>query len=115
MIKPNLDLSAKTVLVVITTLIYSVRPVGNMCEEVIRLIAEANTKKFPEVASLLLKKRYVKDLGDSSTCDAKRDKLITDSTKVLGSIQMNTKGWARSSINPPKELSVDRISQASQV
>ena len=80
LIKPNLNLAAKTVLAVITTLIYGVHPVGNMCEEVIRLLAESNTKKFPEVASLLLKKRYVDDLGDSSTCNEKREKLMIDST-----------------------------------
>ena len=110
LIKSNLDLTAKTVLAVLTTLIYSVRPVGNMREEVIKLLAESNAEKFPEVADLLLKKRYVNDLGDSSTFDKNRDKLISDSTEVLSPIQMYVKGWARSGLNPPKELSEDRIS-----
>ena len=56
LIKPNLDPAAKTVLAMLTTLIYGVYPVGNMCEEVIKLLAEANAERFPEVADLLLKK-----------------------------------------------------------
>ena len=110
LIKPNLDLAAKTVLAVKTTLIYSVCRVGSSCEEVIKLLAKANAEKFTEVADLLLKKRYVDDLGDSSTCDEKRDKLISDSTEVLSSIQMYVKGWAQSGLDPPKELSENGIS-----
>ena len=71
LIKPNLDLGAKTTLAIITTLIYGVRPVGNMCEGVIRLLAESNTKKLLEVASLPFKKIYIEVLGDPLTCDKK--------------------------------------------
>ena len=54
-----------------------------MFEDVIKLLAESNAEKFPEVTNLLLKKRYIHNFGDSSTCDEKTDKLINESTKVL--------------------------------
>ena len=110
LIKPDLDPSAKTILAVICTLIYGVRPVGNMCEEVIKLLAESIVEKFPEVSKMLLKKRYVDDLGNSTKCKEMTEKLIKETSEVLASIQMFVKGWAQSGSDPPEELSDDGVS-----
>ena len=110
LIKPNLDPAAKTVLAVITTLIYGIRPVGNMCEEVIKLLAHNIMEKFPDVALLLLKMRYVDDLGKSTKNDEYTNKLIQETTEVLKSINMKVKGWAKSGSDPPEELSEDGVS-----
>ena len=107
LLKPDLNPSAETALAVIMTLIYGVHPVGNMCEEVIKLQAESNAEKFPEVTKMLLKRRYVNDLGDLSSWDEMTDMLINESTKVLVLIQMYIMGWARSGNDPPKKLCED--------
>ena len=39
LINPDLDPDSKVLIAVITTLIYGVRPVGNQCEEGIKLLA----------------------------------------------------------------------------
>ena len=45
-----------------TNLIYGVCPVGKMCEEIIKLLAESTAENFPEAAIMVLKKRFVDDL-----------------------------------------------------
>ena len=64
-INPDFDPDSKLLIALISTLIYGVRPVGNQCEEGIKLLAMEVCEKFPLVANLLLVKRYVDDLGDS--------------------------------------------------
>ena len=81
-----------------------------MCEEVIKLLAETIVEKFPEVAKMLLKKRYIDDLANSSSCKEMTENLIKETTEVLASIQMYVKGWAQSGSDPPKELSNDGVS-----
>ena len=71
LINPDLDPDSKVLIAVITTLIYGVRPVGNQCEEGIKLLAMEVCEKFPLVANLLLMKRYVDDHGDSSINEEK--------------------------------------------
>ena len=61
---------------VITTLIYGVRPVGNQCEEGIKLLAIEVREKLPLVANLLLEKRYINDLGNSSINEKETDSMI---------------------------------------
>ena len=105
LINPGLNPNSKVLIAVITTLIYGVRPVGNQCEEGIKLLAMDVREKLPLVANLLLEKRYVDNLGDSLINKEKTDSIIKETTKVLRSVNMKVKGWAKSGLNPPEELS----------
>ena len=64
--KKSLDPKSKILIGIIITLIYGVKPVGNQCEEVIKLLVDEIKEDFPEVAKLLLDKRYVDDFGQST-------------------------------------------------
>ena len=83
LINPDLDPDSKVLIAVITTLIYGVRPVGNQCEEGIKLLAMEVREKFPLAADLLLVKRYVDNLGDSTINEEKTDSIIKETTRVL--------------------------------
>ena len=65
---------------------------------------------YPQVVSLLLHGCYVDDLGGSTPSNEDSNKLITESSKSLDSISMKIKGWAKTSSDPPKELSDDGVS-----
>ena len=83
LINPYLNPNSKVLIAVITTLIYGVRPVGNQCEEGIKLLAMEVHEKLPLVANLLLEKRYVHNLRDNSINEEKTDSIIKETTKVL--------------------------------
>ena len=67
MLKKSLDPHSKILTGIIRTLIYGVKPVGNQCEEVIKLLADEVWSEHPDVAKLLVFKRYVGDFGQSTT------------------------------------------------
>ena len=112
LLKENLDVHSKTLTAVVCTLIYGVRPVGNQCEEVIKLLAENISFQYPEAAEMLLKKRYVDDFGKGTKSSDENEKLKRDTSEALGSINMKIKGWAESNKDPPAEMSDDGSSVA---
>ena len=66
LIKKDLDPQSKNLIGIIRTLIYGVKPVGNQFEEVIKLLADIVLNHFPDVAKLLIFKRYMDDFGQST-------------------------------------------------
>ena len=108
--KESLDNESKMVTGIIKTLIYGVKPVGNQCEEVIKLLVDDIKESFPDVARLLLYKRYVDDFGQSTTSEKQTVDLINKTTTVLGKIKMKVKGWAVSGADPPEEITEDKAS-----
>ena len=66
LLKQELDPEAEVTTAIIKTLIYGVKPVGKRCEEVIKLLADEIWEEFPEVATMLVYKRYVDDFGQST-------------------------------------------------
>ena len=110
LLKKDLDPQSKILIGVIRTLIYGVKSVGNQCEEVIKLLAEIIWDKFPEVAKLLIFKRYVDDFGRSTTGKDETKELIEKTTYVLKMIHMVIKGWAESGQDPPADISEDGVS-----
>ena len=83
LINPDFDPDSKAYIAIITILIYGLRPVGNQCEEGIKLLAMEFHEKLPLVANLLLAKRYVNDLGNSSINEENTDSIINKTTEVL--------------------------------
>ena len=110
LIKKDLDPQSKTLIGIIRTLIYGVKPVGNQCEEVIKLLADIVWNYFPDVAKLLIFKRYVDDFGQSTAGKDETKELIEKTTLVLKMIQMVIKGWAESGFDPPADISEDGVS-----
>ena len=110
LLRLSLDPNAKILVGIIVTLIYGVKPVGNQCEEIIKLLVEEIVNTFPEVAKLLADKRYVDDFGQSTVSKEKTESLIKETSEVLGKIEMKVKGWAESGIDPPAEMSDDGTS-----
>ena len=110
LLKKDLDPQSKILIGVIRTLIYGVKSVGNQCEEVIKLLAEIVWDKFPEVAKLLIFKRYVDDFGRSTTGNDETKELIEKTSYVLKMIHMVIKGWAESGQDPPADISEDGVS-----
>ena len=110
MLKKSLDPHSKILTGIIRTLIYGVKPVGNQCEEVIKLLADEVSSEHPDVAKLLVFKRYVDDFGQSTTGKAATELLIDETTEVLKKINMLVKGWAESGMDPPLEMSDDGVS-----
>ena len=66
LLRKDLDPKAKTMLAIVTSLIYGVKPVGKQCEELIKMLADEIREEFPEVAKLLVERRYVDDFGKST-------------------------------------------------
>ena len=87
-----------------------VKPVGTQCEEVIKLLAEEIWEEYPEVATMLVFKRYVDDFGQSTLSKEASMDLIKKTDKVLATIQMEVKGWVVAGEEPPPEASEDGIS-----
>ena len=105
--RKNLDPNAKILIGIIVTLIYGVKPVGNQCEEIIKLLVELVSETFPEVSKLLVDKRYVDDFGQSTSGKRETATLMKETSEVLGKIKMKVKGWAESGTDPPEEMSDD--------
>ena len=55
-------------------------------------------------------KRYVNDIGDSSENEEKTDSIIKKTTEFVGSVKIKVKGWAKSGLDPPDELSDNGVS-----
>ena len=84
---------------------------GNMCEEIIKLLADDIKEEFPEVFTLLVvMKHYVDDLGKSKESKDASNKLINETTEVLAKIDMQIKGWTIAGEDPPEQLTEDGIS-----
>ena len=110
LMKKDLDPDAKVMTAIIKTLIYGVKPVGNQCEEIVKLLADEIWDEFPDVATLLVYKRYVDDFGQSTLSLESTENLIRRTNKVLAQIKMEVKGWVIAGKAPPPEASEDGIS-----
>ena len=110
LLKENLDIDKEIVVAIIKTLIYGVRPVGNQCEKIIKLLAEEIKNEYPEVYALLVLKRYVDDFGKSTQNEEETKKLIQQTTGVLARIKMEIKGWTVAGLDPPEQLTEDGVS-----
>ena len=110
LLKENLDPGAKVLTAIIKTLIYGVAPVGTQCEEIIKMVAEEIWEEHPEVATLLILKRYVDDFGQSTLGKAETKDLIDKTDKVLKKINMEVKGLIESGKDPPEVATDDGVS-----
>ena len=108
--KPDLDPAKPTEVWVVTTLIYGVRPSGNLMMAAFNLLADYAAERYPVHAvggKILKSETYVDDsLHSASTMEkAKADAESFQFTLELAS--MGVKGFTFSSSPPPPEVSAD--------
>ena len=95
---------------VIKTLIYGVRPSGNLAERGLRLTAEKVRHLYPRAADVINKDLYVDDCASGEHSQEERNR-ITDNLKLApekGGFSL--KGYTFSGFNPPDHLSKDGLS-----
>ena len=108
--KEDLNPSSPTQLWVVTTLIYGVRPSGNLMLAAFTALANHAQKKFPvhsDAGEILKRETYVDDSlhAASSLSKARAD---ADSFQFILSLAgMGVKGFTFSSLPPPPEVSTD--------
>ena len=95
---------------VIVSAIFGVCSSGGQSEEVVRQFCESIKDEFPDVAKLLLEKRYVDDIMNSKKNKVDVHNVIQKTEEVLKKIDMKIKGWTVSGENPPEELTDDGVS-----
>ena len=108
--KEDMDPAAPTEVYVVRTLIYGVRPSGNLMLAAFRLLSEHCMKNFPQhgQGAVALTEAYVDDLLHSSR---NKDTAREDAASllyVLGLAGMKIKGFTFSGSQPPPDVSADQ-------
>ena len=83
LLRENLDPKGELVEAVLVKLGFGVQSVSAQSEEIVRRLANQVVKSFPEVASLLTKRRYVDDLAKSTKSKQDSMKLIEQTSLIL--------------------------------
>ena len=102
-----MDPDKEALTAVIKTLIYGNRASAPQSEEGMRQLAEVIKDDNPRLASFFTDSRYVDDLNDSESSEEKLENLQRDAVKILGMLNVELKGWARSGKAPDAEISAD--------
>jgi len=108
--KPNLDPSQETIIMVILTVIYGVRPSGNLTMEGFSVLAKYVLQHFPEHrlgALALLTKAYMDDILASYKTDEDRDIAAEGLKATLGIGSMEVKAITKSGFKPDPKVSAD--------
>ena len=111
LLRESLDKNGDLLEAVLIKLAFGVQSVSAQSEEAVKRVAEQYSQEFPDVASLLTKKRYVDDVGSSSMSESESLFLINKSSEILKKrLNMDVKGWSVSGKKPPDEVSNDGVS-----
>ena len=111
LLRENLDPDGNILEAVLVKLAFGVHSVSAQSEEAVRRVAKELWDTFPEVAFLLIKRRYVDDIGKSTTSKEESKKLIVKASEVLKTkLDMDVKGWAVGGEKPPPDISKDGVS-----
>ena len=111
LLREHLDPEGELLEAVIVKLAFGVHSVSAQSEETVRRVANELWNTLPEVASMLIKKRYVDDVGKSTNSREQSLKLIHETSKILKEkLNMEVKGWTIAGEKPPAEVTKDGIS-----
>ena len=111
LLRKNLDPEGELLEAVLVKLAFGVQSVSAQSEEAVKRVAKELWETFPQVAFLLIKRRYVDDLGKSTNSKDESMELIKKTSEVLMTkLGMKVKGWSMSGEKPPPEVSKDGIS-----
>ena len=108
LLKENLDPKGDLLEAVLVKLGFGVQSVSAQTEEIVRRMAKKLLDTFPEVAALLIKRRYVDDMAKSTKTKQESLYLIQKTSEILASkLSMNIKGWAVAGERPPPDITKD--------
>ena len=109
--KEGLDRNAPTEVFVVRTLIYGVRPSGNLMLAAFKLIADYCREKWPEHShgATALSQAYVDDLLHATRNKNTAKEDASSLLFVLGLANMSIKGFTFSGQPPPPEVSADGL------
>ena len=111
LLRENLDEDGHILEAVLTKLAFGVQSVSAQSEEAVRRIADQLWDTYPRVAFLLIKRRYVDDVGRSTMSREDSSLLIQKTSEVLKEkLDMDIKGWCISGEQPSLEISSDGVS-----
>ena len=107
--KEGLDRNAPTEVFVIKTLIYGVRPSGNLMMAAFKLVSDYAVRNWPEHArgANALQKAYVDDLVHATRDKGSAKEDANSLLFVLSLAQLSIKGFTFSGQAPPAEVSAD--------
>ena len=104
----DLDPQCEPILKVIKTLIYGVKPSGNLAECALRKIAENMSIDFPEASEIIKRDVYVDDcISVKKSTQSKMDSTTDDLKIGLETGGFTLKGFTFSGIAPDEKLSSD--------
>ena len=105
--RENLALDDVVQEAIIVTLIYGVKSVSAQSETAMVRIAREIQHKYPDLAQLLQKGRYVDDIADSKANKEEVEDIIKDGDKVFSEVGLKCKGWTLTGQNPSEEVGGD--------
>ena len=108
--KKDLDPNNETMVGVIRTLIYGVKSVAAQTEAGVEKLADFIQSKYPDLAELLKKSRYVDDLGDSKTNMDECNSVTDKADKLFKMFGLSCKEWSYTGHAPTEKVSSDGIS-----
>ena len=95
---------------VIVTLIYGQISASCQSECAMAKLAEDFAIQYPAVYDLLVKSRYVDDMGESKKSKQECDSLRRDADKVFSSVWMRCKAWTITGEKSDGSFSKDGVS-----
>ena len=108
LLRENLDQDGQILEAVLTKLAFGVQSVSAQSEEAVRRIGNELWDFSPDVAFLLISRRYVDDVGRSMMSKQDSLLLIDKTSEVLKQkLDMTIKGWTVSGEQPSADISSD--------
>ena len=96
--------------IIIMALIFGVRAVSALSEKALTMLAESVGDKFPRLAELLSKDRFVDDIGSSDFSKEIVTDIIAAADKLFESVGLTVKAWSVSGAVPHPDVSADGVS-----
>ena len=96
--------------IVIMVLIFGVRAVSALSEKALTMLAEFVQDKFPRLAELLRKDRFVDDVGSSDFSKEIVMAIIKAANELFESVGLTVKGWSVSGSAPHPDVTADGVS-----
>ena len=102
--RENLGVGEDVIEAVITTLIYGVKAVSAQSEEAMKRLANDFKERFPNITKLLLRGRYVDDMGESKKKKEEILKLIEEAEEVFAAVGVECKAWTVNGEDPEEKV-----------
>ena len=111
LLRESLDPDGEILEAVLIKLAFGVQSVSAQSEEAVKRVARDLWADHPDVASLLIKGRYVDDIAKSTNSLEESMQLTSNTSRILQEkLNMTIKGWCYAGQDPPTDVSKDGVS-----